>query len=62
LREISRVSRGKSFVTVDAFSNEEEQARMMAWNLTAKTILSVEDWISLFDEVGYEGDYFWFIP
>jgi ubiquinone/menaquinone biosynthesis C-methylase UbiE len=62
LREISRVSRGKSFVTVDAFSNEEEQSRMMAWNLTAKTILSVEGWIKLFDEVGYKGDYFWFIP
>jgi len=62
LREISRVSRGKSFVTVDAFSNEEERARMMAWNLTAKTILSVEDWVSLFDDVDYEGDYFWFIP
>jgi SAM-dependent methyltransferase len=62
LREISRVSRGRSFITVDAFSNEEERTRMMAWNLTAKTILSVEDWISLFHEVGYEGDYFWFIP
>jgi len=62
LREISRVSKGRSFVTVDAYSNDEEQARMLAWNLTAKTILSVEDWIELFDEVGYEGDYFWFIP
>lgn len=62
LREISRVSRGSSFITVDAFSNEEEQARMMAWNLTAKTILSVEGWTELFDEVEYEGDYFWFIP
>jgi SAM-dependent methyltransferase len=62
LREISRVSKGRSFVTVDAYSNDEEQARMLAWNLTAKTILSVEDWIELFDEVRYEGDYFWFIP
>jgi ubiquinone/menaquinone biosynthesis C-methylase UbiE len=62
LREISRVSKGRSFVTVDAYSNDEEQARMLAWNLTAKTILSVEDWIELFDEVGYKGDYFWFIP
>ena len=62
LREISRVSRGKSFVTVDAFSNEEERARMMAWNLTAQTILSVEGWIELFDEVEYGGDYFWFTP
>lgn len=62
LREISRVSKGKSFITVDAFSSEEERERMIAWNLTAKTILSVEDWVSLFEEVGYEGDYFWFTP
>jgi ubiquinone/menaquinone biosynthesis C-methylase UbiE len=62
LREISRVSKGHSFITVDAYSNKEERERMMAWNLTAKTILSVEDWVSLFEEVGYEGDYFWFIP
>ena len=35
---------------------------MFAWNLTAKTILSVNDWKQLFYEVGYKGDYFWFIP
>ena len=62
LREITRVSRGNAFVTVDAYNNPEEEERMMAWNLTAKTILSVADWTALFDEVGYEGDYFWFIP
>jgi len=62
LREIERVSRGRSFITVDAFRNEEEMRRMFAWNLTAKTILSVDDWIALFAEAGYTGDYFWFIP
>lgn len=62
LREIERVSRGKSFVTVDAYRNEEERQRMYAWNLTAKTILSVDDWVRFFDEVGYTGDYYWFIP
>lgn len=62
LREIERVSRGTAFVTVDAYRNEEERQRMYAWNLTAKTILSVDDWIRFFDEVGYTGDYYWFIP
>lgn len=62
LREIERVSKGKSFITVDAFRNSEEEKRMYEWNLTAKTILSVEDWVKLFDKVGYSGDYFWFIP
>lgn len=62
IREISRVSKGSAFITVDAYSNEDEKERMMAWNLTAKTILSVDDWKTLFEEVGYEGDFFWFIP
>lgn len=62
LQEIERVSRGKSFITVDAYRNEEEKERMYAWNLTAKTIMSVDEWISFFKEVGYSGDYFWFIP
>jgi ubiquinone/menaquinone biosynthesis C-methylase UbiE len=62
LREIERVSNKGAFITVDAYRNEEERERMYAWNLTAKTIMSVEEWIAFFKEVGYSGDYFWFIP
>jgi ubiquinone/menaquinone biosynthesis C-methylase UbiE len=62
LQEIERVSRKGSFITVDAYRNEEEKRRMYAWNLTAKTIMSVDDWVMFFKSVGYSGDYFWFIP
>lgn len=62
LKEIERVSKKYSFITVDAYRNQDEKKRMEMWNLTAQTILSVEDWISTFKEVGYKGDYFWFIP
>lgn len=62
LQEIERVSRGHSFITVDAYRNDEEKKRIYAWNLTAKTIMSVEEWITFFKDVGYTGDYFWFIP
>lgn len=62
LREIERVSRGHSFITVDAYRNDEEKERMYAWNLTAKTIMSVDEWVQFFKEVGYTGDYYWFIP
>ena len=62
LQEIQRVSKGKSFITVDAYRNDEEKKAMYAWNLTAKTIMSVDKWISFFEEVGYTGDYYWFIP
>lgn len=62
LQEIQRVSKKNCFVTVDAFRNQEEEKRMQAWNLTAKTIMSVDEWKFFFKEAGYEGDYYWFIP
>lgn len=62
LQEIQRVSKKKSFITVDAYNSEQEKERMYAWNLTAKTIMSVDEWKLFFDLNGYEGDYFWFIP
>jgi ubiquinone/menaquinone biosynthesis C-methylase UbiE len=62
LREIERIARKGSFITVDAYRNEEEKKRMYAWNLTAKTIMSVDEWVAFFKEVRYTGDYYWFIP
>jgi len=62
LREIERVARSGSFISVDAYRNDEEKERMYAWNLTAKTIMSVDEWVVFFKEVGYTGDYYWFIP
>ena len=62
LCEIERVACRGSFITVDAYRNDEEKERMYAWNLTAKTIMSVDEWVAFFKEVGYTGDYYWFIP
>jgi ubiquinone/menaquinone biosynthesis C-methylase UbiE len=62
LREIQRVARSKAFITVDAYRTMEEKERMFCWNLTAKTIMSIDEWVAFFSEVGYTGDYYWFIP
>jgi len=61
LREIQRVTRKHAFITVDAWRGEEERERMMKWNLTALTYMHAEDWKRLFLEVGYTGDFWWFI-
>ena len=53
---------GREHTFFDAFNNEDEEKRMYAWNLTAKTIMSVDEWITFFDQKNYDGDYFWFIP
>lgn len=62
LREIERVARRGAFVTVDAYRDAEEQRRMEAWNLTARTMMHVDEWKAFFAAVGYTGDYYWFIP
>ena len=62
LLEIERVSQKGKFITVDAYHNDEEKRRMDMWNLTALTYMSTSEWQSFFNEVGYTGDYYWFIP
>ena len=59
LEEIERVGK-EAYITVDAYRNDKEKKRMLDWNLTALTILHVDEWVELFKEAGYSGDYgFW---
>ena len=62
LREMERVSRAHKFVTLDAWRTEEEHERLVDWILTAETYMSVSDWERTFAEIGYTGDYWWFVP
>ena len=62
LLEIERVAKRGSFITLDAYRNNEDKDRMEAWNLTAKTVKHVDSWKELLNDVGYTGDYYWFIP
>ena len=61
LKELQRVAK-RAFLTVDAYRTDEEKIRMDAWNLTALTYMHVDQWKELFKEVGYTGDFYWFIP
>lgn len=62
IAEIERVKKKHAFLVLDSYRNAQEEDRMRKWNITGKTILSVDEWIKLFNEVGYTGDYYWFIP
>lgn len=61
LNEIERVSRGNSYITIDAWRNDEERDNLYKWVLTAESMMHVDDWKKLFAEIGYTGDYWWFI-
>lgn len=62
LSEMIRVTKKNSFLVLDAYRNEDEKKRLMSWNLTAKTILHIDEWIKIFKELGYKGEYDWFVP
>lgn len=61
IREVMRVSRGRSFITVHAWRTEKQRENLQKWNLTALTSLHVSDWEKIFAEINYTGDYYyWF--
>jgi len=62
LSEIMRVTKKDAFITLDAYRNDGEKKRMEAWNLTALTMMHTQEWKNFFNEVNYNGDYYWFIP
>lgn len=57
LREIQRVGKGRSFITLGAFRNEQEEKMFRAWTVLGATILQVNDWVEVLKEAGYTGDY-----
>lgn len=60
ISEMQRVSCGDAFVMVDGWRTDSERKDLEEWVLTAETVLSVDDWIDLFCEAGYTGDFgFW---
>ncbi|MBT3237401.1 MAG: class I SAM-dependent methyltransferase [Rhodospirillaceae bacterium] len=58
LKEIQRVGRGKSYITVAGYRTAEERDLFMSWTLIGSTVLHEDDWLELFDTVGYTGDHF----
>ena len=57
LKEIKRVSKGKSFITLGSYSNDEDRNLFLQWTLLGTTILSKKDWLKVLEHVAYQGDY-----
>ena len=56
LNEIERVGKNK-FVVVESYRNEKELFNLECWALTAEAFFSPEEWIWLYKQFGYTGDY-----
>jgi len=58
IREIQRVSKGKSYITVGAYRTIEERDLFHDWTVLGTTVLHVEEWLEVFSQCNYTGDYY----
>lgn len=56
LGEIERVGKNK-YVLVEGYRNEKEMFNLQCWVLTGECFFRPQEWIWLFREFGYTGDY-----
>jgi ubiquinone/menaquinone biosynthesis C-methylase UbiE len=59
VREMERLAPGKGFIQVDSYHTPEQKAIFESWVLTAMYHGYPKDWIQLYTEAGYTGDYYW---
>lgn len=56
LKEINRVGK-KKFIVVESYRNVKELFNLQCWALTANAFFNKKEWIKLFKEFNYSGDY-----
>ncbi len=59
IKEIDRVSKNNSFIQVDSYKSKKEKLMFEEWMLTAKTHFYPDQWVELFKNSGYSGDWYW---
>jgi hypothetical protein len=57
LREIERVGKGESVITLGAYKTKDDLALFQEWTLLGTTILHVDEWLEVFGYTGYTGDH-----
>jgi ubiquinone/menaquinone biosynthesis C-methylase UbiE len=57
LKEIKRVGKGKSFITLGAYNTEREFKLFRYWTLLGSSILDKKEWIKVLRHCKYTGDY-----
>jgi len=57
VREVERVGRDAKWICVESWRNEHEKVNLLYWQLTCASFHDVDEWVWLYDNWGYTGDY-----
>jgi len=55
--EIERVGNDDKYICVESYRNEDEKANLLYWQLTCEAFFSPEEWVWIYEQNGYTGDY-----
>ncbi|MBF0486900.1 MAG: class I SAM-dependent methyltransferase [Nitrospirae bacterium] len=56
LKEIERVGRNK-YIAVESYNCEQQLFNLQCWALTCESFYKTEEWVWIYNEFGYTGDY-----
>jgi ubiquinone/menaquinone biosynthesis C-methylase UbiE len=56
-QEVERVGKDKKWICVESYRNESEKANLLYWQLTCMSFYTPDEWLWLYREWGYTGDY-----
>jgi ubiquinone/menaquinone biosynthesis C-methylase UbiE len=57
LKEIERVGKGRSFVSLGTYEKEEDYWLLKKWYTLGTLVLRKDEWIEVLNHCGYRGDY-----
>ena len=57
LKEIQRVGKGKSFITLASYDTPEDKQLFEWWTLLGTLLLRRDEWVEVLEHAGYTGDY-----
>lgn len=57
LKEISRVTKKRSYICVESYRNEIEKTNLLYWQVTCEAFFSTKEWNWIFKQTNYKGDY-----
>ena len=56
LKEMERVA-SNGYLMLESYRNEQEQFNLQCWALTCESFFDTEEWVWLYEHLGYKGDY-----
>lgn len=57
LKEINRVTKGHSFITLASYDTPDEYWMFKYWTLLSTLVFKKPEWLEILEHVGYKGDY-----